>query len=411
MDIELLTIENPITCQIVRRINRFVVEILVEGESHRAWINNSGRLHGFLVPGRSTFCVPRDPGGRTDYRLFAIRERQLGALIDTQLQMRAFERCVEGQLLPWLSGCHAFKRNARLNQSVIDYLLECRDGEAYLEIKSAVLRQGRYAMYPDCPSRRGRKHFAELTRHSLRSGRAYIAFIAALHGIEAFRPNHLADPNLAEMLLQAQQAGVELRCVGMYYCPRSASIRLFDPDLPVSLSCVAESAAPKLETERLRLIPLDARNLRLSLDRPQQLEQNLGVQVSHDAIDAEMRSAVQQMLAGVLEDPENWLWYTHWQITLKGKKRIVGGACFKGPADAKGEVEIGYGIDDAYRGHGYMTEALQEMVGWALAQPHVVAVVAETAKSNSASQRVLQRAGFTQDRETGKHLWWRIQKR
>ncbi len=399
-------------CRIQQRINRFVVEIWVEGKSHRAWINNSGRLHPFLMPGRSAFCLPREAGGKTDYRLFAIREGQVGALIDTQLQMRAFERCVQRELLPWLSKCRELRRNARLNQSLIDYLLQCGDGEAYLEVKSAVLRQGRYAMYPDCPSRRGRKHIGELTRHSLRGGHAYIAFIAALHGIEAFQPNRLADPKLAEMLLQAQQAGVELRCVGMYYCPQSASIQLFDPDLPVVVPpSVARSAASELETKRLRLIPLDAENLRLSLDGPQQLGENLGLQVSGAVMDSEMRSAVQQMLAGVLEDSENWLWHTHWQIALKAERRIVGGACFKGPADEHGEVEIGYGIDEAYRGHGYMTEALREMVRWALAQPRVLAVVSETAKSNTASQRVLQRAGFAQHKESSEYVGWRIPKR
>lgn len=410
MDIELLTVENPVGCQIVQRINRFVVEILVDGKSHRAWINNSGRLHEFLVPGRSGICIPRKPGGKTDYRLFAILEGQRGALIDTQLQMRAFERCVERELLPWLSKCLPFRRNARLGQSMIDYLLQCSDGEAYLEVKSAVLRQGRHAMYPDCPSRRGRKHIGELTRHSLRGGRTYIVFIAALHGIEAFQPNHLADPKLAELLLQAQQAGVELRCVGMYYSPQSASIQLFDPDLPVSLDTVPRSAAFELETGRLRLIPLEAQNLRLSLDRPQQLQQNLALQVDDATMDGEVRSAVQQMLAGVLEDAKNWLWHTHWQIAVKSEKRIVGGACFKGPPDARGAVELGYGIDDDYRGQGYMTEALREMVQWALAQPHVLAVVCETAKSNIASQQVLRKAGFVQYRHTSAHVWWRIEK-
>jgi len=411
MDVELLAVEHPITCQIVQRINRFVVEIRVEGKIHRAWINNSGRLQQFLVPGRSAFCLPREAGGKTDYRLFAIQDGQLGALIDTQLQMRAFERCVERELLPWLSECCPFRRNARLNQSMIDYLLQCRDGEAYLEVKSAVLRQGRYAMYPDCPSARGRRHIGDLTRHSLHGGRAYIAFIAALHGVEAFQPNYLADPKLAEMLLQAHQAGIELRCVGMYYRPQSSSIQLFDPDLPVALRPVARSAASELETERLRLIPLDAKNLRLSLDRPQQLEQSLGLQVSDAAMDADMRAAVQQMLAGVLEDPENWPWYTNWQIVLKAETRIVGGVCFKGPADAKGEVEIGYGIDESYRGHGYMTEALREMVRWALAQPRVLAVVGQTAQSNITSQRVLQKAGFVQYRHTSEHVWWKIEKK
>jgi len=179
--------------------------------------------------------VRRQRPGKTTHRLFAIREGGLGALIDTQLQMKAFERCVETRLLPWLKGCHEFKRNARLNRSVIDYLLSCEAGEAYLEVKSAVLRQGLHAMYPDCPSTRGRKHVRELTDHAARGGRAYIVFIAALPGVRAFQPNRPADAELSALLAAAHGAGVEIRSVGMCYSPASSSVNLFDPDLRVDL--------------------------------------------------------------------------------------------------------------------------------------------------------------------------------
>jgi len=81
----------------------------------------------------------------------------LGALIDNQLQMKAFEKSLEANLIPWLLGCHILKRNAKLGASRIDYLLDCNGKKVYLEVKSAVLREGDYAMYPDCPSDRGRK--------------------------------------------------------------------------------------------------------------------------------------------------------------------------------------------------------------------------------------------------------------
>ena len=235
METQLLSVESPIECSIVQRINRFVVEVQVRGRSHLAWINNTGRLHQFLVPGRAGFCVERQGRGKTAYRLFAIREGSLGAVIDTHLQMGAFERCVERGLFPWLKGCRQLRRNVRLNNSVIDYLLECDAGEAYLEVKSAVLRQGLYAMYPDCPSARGRKHVQELTKYAAHAGRAYIVFIAALPGVEAFQPNRFGDAALPGLLVAAHKAGVEIRSVGMFYCPDSHSVDLFDPDLRIDL--------------------------------------------------------------------------------------------------------------------------------------------------------------------------------
>lgn len=164
----------------------------------------------------------------------------------------------------------------------------------------------------------------------------------------------------------------------------------------------------ELQTERLRLVPLSAANLRLSLDDPRQMEENLSLQAGGSVLAGEVREAVQQMLTGVLRDPENWLWHTHWQIVLRAENCIIGGFCFKGPADESGEAELGYGIDPARHGQGYMSEALPRIVRWALNQPLVCAVTSETAKSNTASQRTLIRAGFAAWRKTPEHLWWRI---
>ncbi len=163
----------------------------------------------------------------------------------------------------------------------------------------------------------------------------------------------------------------------------------------------------ELQTARLRLIALDAENLRLSLEDPQQMADNLGLQRCSSAPQGELRAAVEQMLAGVLRDAANYLWYTHWQIVLKEQNDIIGGLCFKGPPGTEGQVEIGYGIEPPYQGKGYMGESLAAILRWALEQPGVSAVVAETSKANVASHAVLRKAGFAPYRETHDCLWWR----
>jgi len=54
---KILNIENSIECHIVRRINRFVVKVRWQGNYYQASINNTGRLHQFLVKGRKGLCV------------------------------------------------------------------------------------------------------------------------------------------------------------------------------------------------------------------------------------------------------------------------------------------------------------------------------------------------------------------
>lgn len=229
----LMRIEAPQDCRIIERLNRFVVVIEVNGIAHRAHLTNTGRLAEFLVRGRKAFCFRTHHGGATDYRLFAIEERGLGAVIDTWLQMEAFEAAVKQQLIPWLKGCQLRSKNTPLGASRIDYLLACPRGAWYLEVKSAVLRDGAYALYPDCPSERGRKHIRELTAHVRRGGSGTLVFMAALPGVRAFKPNRAADPELYELLREANATGVDLRALKLYYQPVDSWIYLSADDLPV----------------------------------------------------------------------------------------------------------------------------------------------------------------------------------
>lgn len=132
-----------------------------------------------------------------------------------------------------------------------------------------------------------------------------------------------------------------------------------------------------IETKRLRCYPASR----------EQMEAFIAAQTS-DAL----KAAYAEMLGGCLAHPEAWEWYALWMIERQDGVR-VGEFCFKGVDDA-GAAEIGYGIDEAHRGRGYATEAVTAAVRWALGQKGVRRVTAEVEESNTASRRVLTKAGF-----------------
>ena len=108
--------------------------------------------------------------------------------------------------------------------------------------------------------------------------------------------------------------------------------------------------------------------------------------------DAELKKAYSEMLGYSLNHPDQWEWNAMWMIELRDGTHI-GDLCFKG-LGANGVVEIGYGIFEEYQGQLYATEAVGAAVNWALQQPGVTRVEAETALDNRASQRVLEKCGF-----------------
>lgn len=233
---KIFKIEDYEEGSILHRLNRFVVLVESRGLNYNLHINNTGRLNEFMVPGKRVFFFKTKHTKRTFGRLFAIEEKDLGAVIDTQLQMRIFEKLLQENKLPWLKDYALHKRNARLGKSLIDYLLLKEKNEVYLEIKSAVLRKDKYAMYPDCPSVRGQKHILQLTQYVKSGGTAYIVFMAALPGISGFKPNQLADPLLYDLLLSAQLNQVRIKSIAFYFNPYDGFFYVYHLDLPVVYS-------------------------------------------------------------------------------------------------------------------------------------------------------------------------------
>ena len=141
-------------------------------------------------------------------------------------------------------------------------------------------------------------------------------------------------------------------------------------------------------------IALQTKRLKLHTASPEEMRRWIDAQT-----DDVLAGAYQEMLQGCLIHPEQWEWYAMWMIELADGVH-VGELCFKGRG-ADGSVEIGYGISEAYRGCGYASEAVDAAVRWALRQPGIARVEAETEADNAASRRILEKCGFLPSGITG----------
>lgn len=86
--------------------------------------------------------------------------------------------------------------------------------------------------------------------------------------------------------------------------------------------------------------------------------------------------------------------FGHYQVLLREQEVVVGDIGFHAPPDDLGEVSVGFGIVPAARGRGFAVEALRALLDWALRQPQIRSVHADTDLVNLASQRVLVAAGM-----------------
>lgn len=110
--------------------------------------------------------------------------------------------------------------------------------------------------------------------------------------------------------------------------------------------------------------------------------------------DPHLKQAYTEMMEKTRKYPEDRIWFTDWKIELCSGE-IIGGIGFKGPPSKEQcAVEIGYGIDEAYRCCGYATEAVAAMCNWAFSKENCNFVRAQTEEGNLASERVLAKCNF-----------------
>lgn len=84
-----------------------------------------------------------------------------------------------------------------------------------------------------------------------------------------------------------------------------------------------------------------------------------------------------------------------YMIVLKASGNVVGVFDLRTPS--KTRVEFGYALARSHWGQGLMTEALTEVVAWALRQPSIWRIGAVADIENIGSLRVMEKAGLQRE--------------
>ncbi|HMJ70382.1 MAG TPA: GNAT family N-acetyltransferase [Cyclobacteriaceae bacterium] len=162
-----------------------------------------------------------------------------------------------------------------------------------------------------------------------------------------------------------------------------------------------------IETERFLLKPLTYELLVKYVAVDNSLERELNVRDSLRTISPELKEALEQtIMPNVADKSKNYLYSTLWTAILKAEQIMVGDLCIVGEPNEEGQIEIGYGIYEEFRGKGYMTEIVSGIVTWAKDQEKVKSIFASTDKGNIASSTVLIKNNFIKVSESDTSLSW-----
>jgi ribosomal-protein-alanine N-acetyltransferase len=164
-----------------------------------------------------------------------------------------------------------------------------------------------------------------------------------------------------------------------------------------------------LRTERLDVIACPERVAVGAYAGVRQLETLVGAKIARDWLADEGRGLLNYYWHFIRDD-SSALGYGLWLLIHRADQRLFGTAGFKGKPNADGEIEIGYGIDKAYRRQGYTYEAARALCDWAFQQPDVRVILAECLENNIGSVRVLEKLGMRRVNTAGAYIHWRLEK-
>ncbi len=190
----------------LKRPNRFIAEVEIDGHKEIVHVKNTGRCKELLIPGCEVWLTePGTPDRKTKYDLVAVRKGN-GILfnIDSQAPNKVVKEWLDEQNFDKVIPEYTY------GDSRIDFYMERKDQKYLMEVKGCTLEVDGIGYFPDAPTERGVKHIQELIKAKKAGFRSILAFVIQMDGVKEVRANVDTHPEFGTALDKARKAGVEI---------------------------------------------------------------------------------------------------------------------------------------------------------------------------------------------------------
>lgn len=212
-----------------RRYKRFFADVELDGQTVVAHVPNTGTLKGCIDnPCEALLSESDNPERKLKYTLEALKTPS-GAWVGVnttwpnQLVREAFEQ----KLIPEWREFSELQLEVKINPKTrLDGLLKRATGTSrYFEVKNVTLADGDVAQFPDAVTERGQKHLRELMELVKQGHEAEIVFVVQRTDCRSFQPAAHIDPDYANLLAEAVNAGVIVRVLAVQVTPEGLELR------------------------------------------------------------------------------------------------------------------------------------------------------------------------------------------
>lgn len=193
----------------LKRPNRFIAEVEIQGKRETVHVKNTGRCKELLIPGAEVILEKSgNPNRKTKYDLICVNKQGRLVNMDSQIPNKAAEEWIKkGGLFPEEV---TIRPEKKYGNSRFDLYVESPVRRAFVEVKGVTLEENNIVRFPDAPTVRGIKHVEELI-HCMEEGyEAYLLLVIQMKGVKKFMPNWETHPEFGQALAKAEKAGVKI---------------------------------------------------------------------------------------------------------------------------------------------------------------------------------------------------------
>ena len=201
----------------IKRPNRFLAQVLLDGKVEIVHVKNTGRCKEILREGTKVYLEASDnPNRKTAYSLIAAYKGDMLINIDSLVPNTVVCDGILNGHIKYLSDVKYIKRESTYGKSRFDIYFEKENSKGYVEVKGVTLESNGIAMFPDAPTLRGRKHLLEMADAVLNGYEGYIIFLIQFKGAKHFTPNNITDPEFSKALTDCVKNGVKVLAYDSY---------------------------------------------------------------------------------------------------------------------------------------------------------------------------------------------------
>jgi sugar fermentation stimulation protein A len=219
--------------RILRRYKRFLADVeLHNGTVVVAHCPNTGSMASCWRPGAPVELSYHDsPRRRLNWTLERVDMGRGWVGVHTGRVNAVIREAVQRGQIGALSGYREILGEPRFDNPLhprarLDLLLRGgRQANAYVEVKNATLLVGDAVRFPDAVTERGRKHLQLLTLAARQGYRAAIVFAINRPEGRVFEPARDIDPQYADALEAAAQAGVMVIAARLHHSAHGIAVR------------------------------------------------------------------------------------------------------------------------------------------------------------------------------------------